>query len=78
MDANFNIAILDGHKEFVAHEKFQQLLHKKWGQRDRMQLTGNSHDSGQVRINKVVYTNSTTLYNQDENHRKHIPCIIVC
>ena len=37
MDANFNIAILDGHKEFVAHEKFQQLLHKKWGQRDRMQ-----------------------------------------
>ncbi len=34
-DANFNIAILDGHKEFVAHEKFQQLLHKKWGQRDR-------------------------------------------
>ena len=28
-DANFNIAILDGHKEFVAHEKFQQLLHKK-------------------------------------------------
>ena len=37
MDANFNIAILDGHKEFVAHEKFQQLLHKKWGQRDRLQ-----------------------------------------
>jgi len=36
-DANFNIAILDGHKEFVAHEKFQQMLHKKWGQRDRMQ-----------------------------------------
>ncbi|XP_059082516.1 short transient receptor potential channel 5-like isoform X3 [Tigriopus californicus] len=36
-DANFNIAILDGHKEFVAHEKFQQLLHKKWGQRDRLQ-----------------------------------------
>jgi len=35
-DANFNIAILDGHKEFVAHEKFQQLLHKKWGQRDRV------------------------------------------
>ena len=27
-DANFNIAILDGHKEFVAHEKFQQMLHK--------------------------------------------------
>ncbi len=39
MDANFNIAILDGHKEFVAHEKFQQLLHKKWGQRDRLQLS---------------------------------------
>ncbi len=37
MDANFNIAILDGHKGFVAHEKFQQLLHKKWGQRDRLQ-----------------------------------------
>ena len=37
-DANFNIAILDGHKEFVAHEKFQQLLHKKWGQRDRNQV----------------------------------------
>lgn len=36
MDANFNIAILDGHKNFVAHEKFQQLLHKKWGQRDRL------------------------------------------
>jgi len=36
-DANFNIAILDGHKEIVAHEKFQQLLHKKWGQRDRVQ-----------------------------------------
>ena len=36
-DANFNIAILDGHKEFVAHEKFQQILHKKWGQRDRNQ-----------------------------------------
>ena len=36
-DANFNIAILDGHKEFVAHEKFQQMLHKKWGQRDRLQ-----------------------------------------
>lgn len=35
-DANFNIAILDGHKEIVAHEKFQQLLHKKWGQRDRV------------------------------------------
>merc|ERR1739838_901996 len=35
-DANFNIAILDGHKEFVAHEKFQQMLHKKWGQRDRL------------------------------------------
>ena len=59
MDANFNIAILDGHKvgisdvpvfvtdfphisfkEFVAHEKFQQMLHKKWGQRDR--ATGGS------------------------------------
>ncbi len=39
MDANFNIAILDGHKEFVAHEKFQQLLHKKWGQRDRLQIS---------------------------------------
>ena len=38
-DANFNIAILDGHKEFVAHEKFQQLLHKKWGQRDRNQVS---------------------------------------
>ena len=37
-DANFNIAILDGHKELVAHEKFQQLLHKKWGQRDRNQV----------------------------------------
>ena len=37
-DANFNIAVLDGHKEFVAHEKFQQLLHKKWGQRDRIQV----------------------------------------
>lgn len=36
-DANFNIAILDGHKEFVAHEKFQQMLHKKWGQKDRLQ-----------------------------------------
>ena len=36
-DANFNIAILDGHKDFVAHEKFQQMLHKKWGQRDRLQ-----------------------------------------
>jgi len=35
-DANFNVAILDGHKEIVAHEKFQQLLHKKWGQRDRI------------------------------------------
>jgi hypothetical protein len=23
-DANFNIAILDGHKELVANEKFQQ------------------------------------------------------
>ena len=22
-------------QEFVAHEKFQQMLHKKWGQRDR-------------------------------------------
>lgn len=40
MDANFNIAILDGHKEFVAHEKFQQLLHKKWGQRDRLHTRG--------------------------------------
>ena len=38
-DANFNIAILDGHKEFVAHEKFQQLLHKKWGQRDRINVS---------------------------------------
>ena len=36
MDANFNIAILDGHKNFVAHEKFQQMLHKKWGQRDKL------------------------------------------
>merc|ERR1712106_544366 len=36
-DANFNIAILDGHKDIVAREKFQQLLHKKWGQRDRVQ-----------------------------------------
>ena len=36
-DANFNIVILDGHKSIVAHEKFQQLLHKKWGQRDRVQ-----------------------------------------
>ncbi len=35
--ANFNIAILDGHKHFVAHEKFQQMLHKRWGQRDRLQ-----------------------------------------
>ena len=35
-DANFNVAILDGHKEIVAHEKFQQLLHKKWGQRDKI------------------------------------------
>ena len=41
-DANFNIAILDGHKEFVAHEKFQQLLHKKWGQRDRNQVISNN------------------------------------
>jgi len=30
------VAILDGHKEIVAHEKFQQLLHKKWGQRDKI------------------------------------------
>jgi transient receptor potential cation channel subfamily C protein 6 len=44
-DANFNIAILDGHKEFVAHEKFQQLLHKKWGQRDRV------HYGDDIRVN---------------------------
>ena len=44
-DANFNIAILDGHKELVAHEKFQQLLHKKWGQRDRV------HYGDEIRYN---------------------------
>jgi len=44
-DANFNIAILDGHKEIVAHEKFQQLLHKKWGQRDRV------HYGDEIRYN---------------------------
>ena len=51
-DANFNIAILDGHKEFVAHEKFQQLLHKKWGQRDRNQviLDKQKHNDQQVLI----------------------------
>jgi hypothetical protein len=27
-------------KEFVAHEKFQQLLHKKWGQRDKRVTDG--------------------------------------
>ncbi|XP_023347418.1 uncharacterized protein LOC111716208 [Eurytemora carolleeae] len=44
-NANFNIAILDGHKELVAHEKFQQLLHKKWGQRDRV------HYADDIRFN---------------------------
>ena len=29
-------------KEFVAHEKFQQMLHKKWGQRDRALPVGGS------------------------------------
>ena len=46
-DANFNVAILDGHKEIVAHEKFQQLLHKKWGQRDKI------HYGDDIRLGKA-------------------------
>ena len=47
-DANFNVAILDGHKEIVAHEKFQQLLHKKWGQRDKI------HYGDDIRLVKAL------------------------
>ena len=58
-DANFNIAILDGHKELVAHEKFQQLLHKKWGQRDRVhygdELRYNIFWSEMSKIQKFVH-----------------------
>jgi len=53
-DANFNIAILDGHKEIVAHEKFQQLLHKKWGQRDRV------HYGDDIRYN-IFYSEMSKL-----------------
>jgi len=58
-DANFNIAILDGHKELVAHEKFQQLLHKKWGQRDRVhygdEIRYNIFWSEMSKIQKLVH-----------------------
>ena len=35
-NANFEVALLDRHMEFVAHERFQQQLHLMWGQQSRL------------------------------------------
>ena len=32
---NFSIALLDGHRQFVSHEKFQQQLHRQWQEQRR-------------------------------------------
>ena len=45
-------------KEFVAHEKFQQMLHKKWGQRDRALPVGGSG----VRGYNIFWYGITTSY----------------
>ena len=50
------MAILDGHKEIVAHEKFQQLLHKKWGQRDKI------HYGDDIRLVKASPVKKKRIY----------------
>ena len=35
---NFSIALLDGHRQFVSHEKFQQQLHRQWQEQRRFTL----------------------------------------
>ena len=34
-DPNFSIAVADGHRQFVAHKKFQQQLHRQWQEQRR-------------------------------------------
>ena len=68
-DANFNIAILDGHKELVAHEKFQQLLHKKWGQRDRV------HYGDEIRYN--IFWSEMSKLQKFAHFLKQIPLFLI-
>ena len=68
-DANFNIAILDGHKELVAHEKFQQLLHKKWGQRDRI------HYGDEIRYN--IFWSEMSKLQKLAHFLKQIPLFLI-
>ena len=68
-DANFNIAILDGHKEFVANEKFQQLLHKKWGQRDRV------HYGDEIRYN--IFWSEMSKFQKLLHFFKQVACFFV-
>jgi len=68
-DANFNIAILDGHKELVAHEKFQQLLHKKWGQRDRV------HYGDEIRYN--IFWSEMSKLQKFSHLLKQIPLFLI-
>jgi len=68
-DANFNIAILDGHKELVAHEKFQQLLHKKWGQRDRV------HYGDEIRYN--IFWSEMSKLQKFAHFLKQVPLFFI-
>ncbi len=42
-DANYMMAILDSRKKFVAHERFQYVLLKKFGETDQDQQVGAIH-----------------------------------
>ena len=42
-DANYIMAILDSRKKFVAHERFQYVLLKKFGETDQDQQVGAMH-----------------------------------
>ena len=42
-DANYIMAILDSRKKFVAHERFQYVLLKKFGETDQDQRVGEIH-----------------------------------
>ena len=59
-DANYILAILDARKKFVAHERFQYVLLKKFGESDQ-----------QVR-KKVYITNNFSEYAFFDYHRRNI------
>ena len=59
-DANYILAILDARKKFVAHERFQYVLLKKFGESDQ-----------QV-CKKVYITNNFSEYAFFDYHRRNI------